>query len=117
MMVLAERFEDLQATARATNWRGRSGRFYALTPLPIDRFGLVGDDLFLLARGPDVLWVGSEAEVVGDAARRAGFRAALRFANGAFRITPPDNAIDRMAMALDLEGAEPVVGLRLGGAV
>lgn len=112
-MALAERFDELKATAQATNWRGRSGRFYALTGLPVDRFALAGTDLFLLARGPDVLWVGSEQDVIGDATRRAAFRTALRFANAAFRITPPADAIDRMTMAWDLEGAEPITGLSL----
>lgn len=113
MMALAERFEELKAAAEATNWRGRSGRFYALTAVPIDRFALVGADLFLLARGTDVLWVGTEAEVIGDATRRAAFRTALRFANAAFRVPLPRAEIERMTMAWDLEGAEPIVGLSL----
>ena len=113
MMALAERFEDLKASAEATNWRGRSGRFYALTALPIDRFALAGPHLYLLARGTDVLWVGTEAEVIGDAAPRAAFRTALRFANAAFRIAPPKDDIERMTMAWDLEGAEPVTSLSL----
>ncbi len=113
MMAVAERFDELRGTAEATNWRGRSGRFYALKALPVDAFALVGSDLFLLARGPDVLWVGLEAEVVGDAAVRAAFRAALRVANAAFRIAAPESEIDRLTMAWDLEDAEPVIGLSL----
>ena len=113
MMALAERFEDLQATARPTNWRGRSGRFYALEALPIDRFGLTGSELYVLARGADVLWVGTEAEVIGDVTQRAAFRGALRFATSAFGISPPADPIDRMTMAFDLEGAEPIIGLSL----
>ena len=112
MMALAERFEDLKAAALATNWRGRSGRFYALTPLPIDRFALDSPDLYLLARGADVLWVGTEAEIIGDAAQRAAFRAALRIANAAFRVAAPAVEIDRVTMAWDLEEAEPATGLR-----
>jgi len=113
MMAVAERFEDLKAAAQATNWRGRSGRYYALVALPLDLFALENDDLYLLARGTDVLWVGTEAEVVGDAARRAAFRTALRFANAAFRVGAPAGEVDRMTMAWDLEGAEPVFGLSL----
>jgi hypothetical protein len=113
MMALAERFEDLQASAQPTNWRGRSGRFYALEALPIDRFGLSGSDLFLLARGADVLWVGSEAEIIGDFTQRAAFRDALRFATSVFRISPPADPIERLTMAFDLEGAEPITGLSL----
>jgi hypothetical protein len=113
MMAVTERFEDLQASAEATNWRGRSGRYYALAPLPVDHFALDSDGLFLLARGQDVLWVGTEAEIVGDAARRAAFRTALRVANAAFRMVPPEGEIDRMTMAWDLENAEPVGGIGL----
>lgn len=113
MMAVAERFEDLKQAAQATNWRGRSGRFYAMAALPLDRFALEDDELYLLARGVDVLWVGTKAEVVADAARRAAFRTALRFANAAFRIEAPASDVDRMTMAWDLEGAEPVFGLSL----
>jgi hypothetical protein len=113
MMALAERFDDLRASAERPNWRGRSGRFYALTPLPFDRFALGPADLYLLARGADVLWVGSEAEVVGDPVHRAAFRAALRLANAAFRIAPPEGELERLTTAWDLEGATPVTGLRL----
>ncbi|MDR3474871.1 MAG: hypothetical protein P4M09_24740 [Devosia sp.] len=110
---MAERFEDLQAAAQATNWRGRSGRFYALEPLPIDHFSLESEELYLLARGSDVLWVGTAPEVIGDAARRTAFRTALRVANAAFRIAAPTTEIERLTMAWDLEGAEPVLGLSL----
>jgi len=113
MMAVAERFEDLREAAEATNWRGRSGRFYALLPLPVDQFALDSDDLYMLARGGDVLWVGTADEVVADAARRAAFRTALRVANAAFRLAAPTDEINRMTLAWDLEGAEPLVGLRL----
>lgn len=113
MMVVAERFEDLQAAAQATNWRGRSGRFYGLEPLAMADFSLDGPGVFLLARGSHVLWVGTAAEVIGDATRRAHFRLALREAQTVFRIDAPDSEIGRMTLAWDLEGAEPVLGLRL----
>jgi hypothetical protein len=113
MMVVAQRFEDLQAASQATNWRGRSGQFYALEALPVGQFALESDELYLLARGGDVLWVGTESEVIGDAARRAAFRTALRVANAAFRIAAPTTEIERMTMSWDLEGAEPVLGLSL----
>ena len=113
MMVVAARFEDLQHAAQATNWRGRSGRFYGLVPLAMSDFSLDGPDVYLLARGSHVLWVGTAAEVIGDATRRAHFRLALREAKSAFRIAAPGNEIDRMTLAWDLEGGEPVLGLRL----
>jgi hypothetical protein len=110
MMAVAQRFDDLRAAADVANWRGRSGRYYVLAALPIDRFALTGGELFLLARGADVLWVGCEADVVGDVVVRAGFRAALRVANAAFSVAQPDNELDRMTMIWDLEDAEPVEG-------
>jgi hypothetical protein len=113
MMAVAERFEDLKAVAQPTNWRGRSGRFYALAALPVGQFSLDGDDLYMLASGRRVLWVGGAAEVIGEAASRAHFRLALRNADSAFRVSSPANATERMTIAWDLDGAEPVFGLSL----
>lgn len=113
MMALAERIDHPAMSVPPANWRGRSGRFYALSPLPLDRFALEPAGLYLLARGTDVLWVGTEAEVIGDAVQRAAFRSALRLANAAFRLAPPTDDVERMTMAWDLESAEPVVALRL----
>jgi len=112
MMVVAERFEDLQAAAQATNWRGRSGRFYALEPLALERFGLTGSGLYLLTAADRVLWVGTADEVIAEALTRARFRVALGAADAAFRMDAPAGEIERMTIAWDLEGAEPA-GLRL----
>ncbi|HTJ56747.1 MAG TPA: hypothetical protein VL418_04175 [Devosiaceae bacterium] len=113
MSVVADRFEDLQPVARATNWRGRSGRFYALDTVALDRFVLNDSGMYLLAAGGLVLWVGTADEVVNDAATRTRFRAALDEAEIAFRIAAPEHEIERMTLAWDLEGAEPVLGLNL----
>jgi hypothetical protein len=113
MMAVAERFEDLREAAAPTNWRGRSGRFYALLALPVEQFALDGGDLYMLARGGDVLWVGTADEVIADAARRAAFRTALRVANAAFSMPVPEDEIERMTVAWDLEAAEPLLGLRV----
>lgn len=112
-MVVAERFEELKDSAQATNWRGRSGRFYALTPVSLASFSLAGSALYLLAADDRVLWVGTAADVVADSASRQRFRAALLRGETAFRLTTPDNDVDRMTMAWDLETAVPVLGLRL----
>src|SRR4051794_2019048 len=111
MMVAAERFEDLKAVSRATNWRGRSSRFYALALAPIDAFSLEDSALYLLAIGDCVLWVGTSADIIADASSRGRFRAALLDADAAFRATAPSSDVDRMTMIWDLEGAEPVTGL------
>jgi hypothetical protein len=112
-MVVAERFEDLQAAAQAANWRGRSGRFYALDPVPLDRFALSEADLHLLAAAGRVLWVGTADQIIADAAMRSAFRTALAEADAAFRIAAPEAEIERMTLAWDLEGAEPVLGVSL----
>ena len=113
MMVLAERFEDLKDSAQVTNWRGRSGRFYALAPVPLASFSLAGSSLYLLAAEDRVLWVGTAADLVADSASRQRFRAALRLGEAAFSITAPADDVARMTMAWDLEAAVPVKGLRL----
>ncbi len=113
MMAVAERFDELKASSQATNWRGRSGRFYALTPVAMAQFSVAGPGLYLLAAQGRVLWVGTADDLVADAVLRARFRAALSTAEQAFALPLPDSDVDRMTMAWDLEDAEPVSGLSL----
>jgi hypothetical protein len=113
MMAVAERFEELQAAAQATNWRGRSGRLYALELLPVDQFSLADGELYLLAAAHRVLWVGTLDEIVAEALARSQFRLALGAADSAFRVAAPTNEIERMTLVWDLEGAEPATGLSL----
>jgi hypothetical protein len=96
---------------RQVNWRGRSGRFYALTPERLDAFGLATDGLYLLALGGNVLWVGSARDVIDDAQSRSRFRLALDCADRAFAVDVSADDITRMTMVWDLEGAEPVTSL------
>lgn len=112
-MVVAERFEELKIVAEATNWRGRSGRFYALDLLSVAQFALADAELYLLAKAGRVLWVGIADEIIADAPTRSRFRTALADADSAFRIAAPVNDIERMTMAWDLEGASPATGLSL----
>jgi hypothetical protein len=93
------------------NWRGRSGRFYALTPERLDAFGLASGDLYLLALGGNVLWVGNANDVVNDAQSRSRFRLALDCADRAFTVDTGVDDLTRMTLVWDLEGAEPVTGL------
>lgn len=97
--------------ARAVNWRGRSGRFYALTAERLEDFVLLGDDLYLLARGTLVLWVGSGQDIIADPQSRAQFRLALAAADRAFHVEASDDDVERMTVVWDLEGAIPVAGL------
>lgn len=108
MMVHAER---RFLGSRQVNWRGRSGRFYALTPERFDDFSLDVTGLYLLARGGVPMWVGSAHDIIHDAPSRARFRLALAAADRAFRVEVEDDEVTRGTTVWDLEGAEPVTGL------
>ena len=97
--------------SRPVNWRGRSGRFYALSPERLDDFSLRNNELYLIARGSLVLWAGSSADVIGDAQSRARFRLALTCADRAFHVEAGEDDVERMTVIWDLEGAAPVTGL------
>jgi hypothetical protein len=111
MMIHAERRFTVQMPVRQVNWRGRSGRFYALTPERLDSFALTTSGLYMLARGTVPVWVGSAHDVINDAPSRARFRLALEAADRAFRVDVEDDELSRMTTVWDLEGAEPVSGL------
>ena len=63
MASLADRRGGASPLPRQVNWRGRSGRFYALTAEKLETFALSTDDLYMLARGTIPMWVGSAADV------------------------------------------------------
>ena len=111
MAALANRRTATPALPRQVNWRGRSGRFYALTPERLESFMLTAGGLFMLARGTMPMWVGSADDVVHDAASRSRFRLALETADRAFAVEAGDDDLSRMTTVWDLEGAEPVSGL------
>jgi len=99
------------AFVRPVNWRGRSGRFYALSAESLDDFCLRNDDVYLVARGSLVLWAGSSRDVIDDAQSRARFRLALTCADRVFHVDSTDDDVERMTLIWDLEGATPVLGL------
>lgn len=99
------------ASPHPVNWRGRSGRFYALEPRPFADFTFNGDELYLVALGAHVLWAGGAMDLVEDAMSRARFRLAMDCADRAFRVEAHPDAIERLTVVWDLEGAEPVLGL------
>jgi hypothetical protein len=111
MASLAERRITALSPPRQVNWRGRSGRFYALTPERLDAFALSTDALYMLARGTLPMWVGSAYDVIHDAASRSRFRLALEAADRAFVVEAAADELSRMTIVWDLEGAEPVTGL------
>ncbi len=96
---------------RPVNWRGRSGRFYALESLRLEDFAFVGEELYLVALGPHVLWVGSGPDLVDDPVSRARFRLAMDCADRVFHVEAGSDRVERMTVVWDLEGAEPVVSL------
>jgi hypothetical protein len=97
--------------AQRVNWRGRSGRFYALMPERLDSFSLGSEGLYMLARGAVPMWVGSAHDVIHDAQSRARFRLALAAADRAFAVEHSGDEAAQMATVWDLEEAEPVSGL------
>ena len=111
MASFAERRISAHPLPRQVNWRGRSGRFYALTPERLDSFALATDGLYLLARGTLPMWVGSADDVIHDPQSRSRFRLALEAADRAFAVEAEGDDLSRMTVVWDLEGAEPVSGL------
>lgn len=98
------------ADARPVNWRGRSGKYYALVPESLEHFALAAAELYLVARGNLVLWVGSAADVIADPQSRSRFRLALDCADRVFSAGSAANEGEHMTKVWDLEGAEPVLG-------
>jgi hypothetical protein len=111
MASLADHRRGASPLPRQVNWRGRSGRFYALTAVKLDSFELSTDGLYMLARGTLPMWVGSAHDVIHDPQSRSRFRLALATADRAFAVEADDNELTRMTVVWDLEGAEPVTGL------
>jgi len=99
------------ASAHPVNWRGRSGRFYALEQQRLESFSFHGDELYLIALGPHVLWAGGAADLVEDAMSRARFRLAMDCADRVFRVETSTDPVERLTVIWDLEAAEPIIGL------
>ena len=111
MVAISDRRVSAPALPRQVNWRGRSGRFYALTPERLESFMLDRGRLYLLARGSVPVWVGTAEDVINDAQSRARFRLALAAADRAFAVAGDADEVSLMTIVWDLEGAEPVSAL------
>jgi hypothetical protein len=108
--VMAGTFDNrgmVQGFGRLSHWLGRSGRAYDLVGENLDRFAMADAELYLIAKGNHVLWVGSTGELVGDPMSRSRFRLALDCADRVFRLISPGAAAERLGTIWDLEGAEP----------
>jgi hypothetical protein len=111
MVPVLDKTVSRQGFSRPVNWRGRSGKFYALSPERLDDFMLLGNELYLIARGTLVLWAGSSEDIIADPQSRARFRLALAAADRVFHVEASADDIERMTVVWDLEGATPVSGL------
>jgi len=94
---------------RHSNWQGRSGQTYGLLSENLEHFGMNDAHLFVLAKGSNVMWVGSTDELVADPMSRKRFRLALDCADRVFRVLT-GGAAERLSTIWDLEGAEPLQG-------
>lgn len=95
---------------RESHWQGRSGRAYDLISENLAQFAMGDAELYVLAKGSHVIWVGSTGELVLDPMSRTRFRLALDCADRVFKVLTPSAAAERLSTIWDLEGAEPVTG-------
>ncbi|MBN9335685.1 hypothetical protein [Devosia sp.] len=100
-------FEPAMPQTRTTPWMGLSGRTYRLDIENLRTFILKGADLYLIARGNAVLWVGCGLDLVTEPQIRVNFRKALSRADGVFRLARPEADNERLSIIADLEGAVP----------
>lgn len=95
---------------RGANWQGRSGRSYDLVSENFEHFAMGDRDLYVIAKGSHVMWVGSSNELVSDPLSRTRFRLALDCGDRVFRLVTPGSDSERLSTIWDLEGAEPKLG-------
>lgn len=101
-------FEPSARRNRIGSWLGLSGRTYALEQEDLRDFVLEGADLYLIARGHSVLWVGCGLDLVSEPQIRVKFRKAIERADGVFRLPRPAADNERLSIIADLDGAVPV---------
>lgn len=90
-----------------SHWQGQSGRDYGLRAESLENFAMAEADLYMIAKGSHVLWVGSTQELVADPMSRRRFRLALDCATSVFSLDAPEN---RLSTIWDLEQAVPAIG-------
>lgn len=104
---IAAGLEPRARPGRISQWLGLSGRVYRLESESVKDFVLKGADLYLIARGSSVLWVGCALDLVSEPQSRHQFRKAVARADGVFRLSRPEADEQRLAIIADLEGAVP----------
>ncbi|KQN76440.1 MULTISPECIES: hypothetical protein [unclassified Devosia] len=100
-------FEPPLRHKKTSQWLGLSGHAYALEHENLGDFVLNGADLYLIARGNSVLWVGCGLDLIAEPAIRLRFRKAMNRADGVFRLARPMLDDGRLSVIADLEGAVP----------
>lgn len=100
-------------SARSVNWRGQSGRYYALSQEQLEDFVLEGHDLYVIAEGDKARWSGTAEDIIDDQASRARFRAAVKVASSILRMSAPDDGVERMKTQWDIEGGQLAGALAL----
>lgn len=100
-------FAQPEHRQKMSQWIGLSGHAYALESQNLRDFVLEGADLYLIARGNSVLWVGCGLDLVAEPAIRVRFRNAMSRADGVFRLARPLHDDARLSTIADLEGAVP----------
>lgn len=103
-MATNEFMVDLRSPARLVFWLGRSGRRYGLLGENLDSFAMHDGELHVMTKGTQVLWVGSQGDLVADPGSRARFRLALDCATQVFRLAASETDA---GVVWDLEGAVP----------
>jgi len=93
---------------RPVNWLGRSGRSYALVPEQIEDFVLEGRDLYVIAEGEKLRWIGTAGDLIQDQVSRARFREAVKVASSVLRLSNAGNDVERMTAVWDIEGGHLV---------
>lgn len=96
----------LRLQASPMIWRGRSGRCYTLMPEGRENFVLEDSEIYLIADGDDVRWVGTAGDLIDDQASRQRFRRAVASTAAVFRMPSPSDDLTRMTIAWDLEAGE-----------
>lgn len=98
---------DFEGATHPATWVGRSGRRYHFTRESSEGFVLIEGDLYLLAEGQAVRWVGSARDLIEEQGSRARFRDAVARGAAVYRMPAPQDDLARLTAVWDLECGEP----------
>ncbi len=96
--------DDGVGLVRHIKWQGRSGRFYPLVQERLDDFVLLEHDLYVIAEGENLRWIGTADDLISDGSSRDKFRAAVKVASSILRFSDEKSELGRMRAAWDIEG-------------